>query len=169
MLLKSEVNGWEVQYGTGERIGTVKDLIVDTQAPRWPVKGLILSHGIGRRRHLLDVPTRDLEVDAHEKVVIRRGHTPLHEEGPGVSALDHLRLSSLEGAKVYTRDEELLGTAYDFAIATRPVGGWLVWRFLVRRPGLRSRRLRLGVGSIDHVSKGRIVLKGTRDTIPGAL
>ena len=169
MLLKSELEGWDVQYGTGEKIGTVRDLVVNTKVAEWPVKGLVLAHGLGRRRHLLDVPTRELEVDPHEQVLIRKGHAPLREEGSRVSALDHLRLSSLDGAKVYDRDDEYVGTAYDFAIATRPLGGWVVWRFLVRRPGARARRLRLSIGRIDQVSKGKIVLKGTRASIPGAV
>ena len=168
MLLKSEMSGWAVQYGTGERIGTVRDMIVNTRNAHWPVTGLILTRGLARRRHLLDVPTRELTVDPHERVLVRKGHTPLADEPVGGSAIDHLRLSSIEGARVLSRDQEYLGQAYDFAIATRPLKGWQVWRFLVRAPGLKSRRLRLSVDDVDRIENGTIVLRRSRDQVLGA-
>ncbi len=168
MLLKSELTGRPVRYGTGERIGRVSDLIVNTRKPNWPVTTLVLSQGVGRGTHLLDVPTRELEIDREERAVVRRGHARFREETSRASSLDHLRMSSLDGAKVYSHDEQLLGRAYDFAIATSPPEGWLVWRFLVRVPGVGSRRLRLHVSDIESVSKGKLVLKATKDEIQAA-
>ena len=169
MLRKTEMGGWPVKYATGERIGTVRDLVVNAEAPEWPVTALVLSGGLGRKGHLLDVPTRELEVDSHERTLVRRGHAELRPDQDRGSARNHLKLGSLEGAKVYSKDEQLLGTTYDFAIATSPPGGWLVWRFLVAQPGMRSRRLRLHVSDIDSVESGRIVLKATKDEIQGTV
>lgn len=165
MLLKSEISGQAVQYGTGERIGKVHDLIVNTQKTNWPVTRLVLSRGPARGTRLLDVPTRELEIDRENRAVVRHGHAQFHAETSRASSLDHLRLSSLDGARVYSRDEQLIGRAYDFVIATSPPEGWLVWRFLVRVPGARSRRLRLHVGDIESVQKGRITLKAEKDEI----
>ncbi len=168
MLLKSEMNGWDVQYGTGEKIGTVRDLVVNTTARRWPVTGIVLTHGLSHRRRCLDVPTDELAVEARDHRLVRRGRTPIHEEAVDTSTPDHLVLGSLEGAKVYSRDEQYLGRAYDFAISTAPAGGWLVWKFLVRPSDARSARLRLRVGDIAEISRDRIVLKASKDELPDA-
>lgn len=165
MLLKSEISGRTVQYATGEKIGRVRDLIVNTEKENWPVTALVLSRGAARGSHLLDVPTRELEIDREKHAVVRHGHAQFHQEASRASSLDHLRLSSLDGARVYSHDEQSIGTAYDFVIATTPPGGWLVWRFLVRVPGARSRRLRLHVSDIESVQKGRITLKAEKDEI----
>ena len=165
MLLKSEISGQAVQYGTGEKIGRVRDLIVNTQKANWPVTRLVLSRGLGRGTHLLDVPTRELEIDREKHAVVRHGHAQFHEETSRASSLDHLRLSLLDGARVYSHDDQPIGRAYDFVIATTPPEGWLVWRFLVRVPGGRSRRLRLHVADIESVQKGKITLKAEKDEI----
>lgn len=169
MLLKSELDGWKIEYGSGETVGRVKDLVVDTERTNWPVTEIVLTRGIGRGHHVLDVPTKDLEVDPHARRLIRRGHAALREEPKTASALDRMRLSGLRGARVYSKDDQLIGTAYDFAIATSPPGGWLVWRFLVAVPGVRSRRLRLHVGDVESVAKGRMVLKATKDELRGSV
>lgn len=168
MLLKSELSGWEVQSGTGEKIGTVKDLVVNTTSARWPVTDLLLSHGVSRRRHLWDLPVREVKVDPKGHTLVRREHTPLHGEAPGGSSLDHLRLGSLRGAKVYDRNLEYLGTAFDFDVDPRPASSWLVLKFLVKRPGVGTRRLRLSVSDVAQVAKGKIVLKASKETLPGA-
>ena len=169
MLLKSELGRWAVEYGTGERLGKVRDVIVDTRRTNWPVTGLVITPGLGRGRHRLDVPTAELEVDPHARVLRRRGRTELIEEGPNASSLDHLHLSGLDGAAVYSQDDQPVGRAYDFVIATSPPSGWLVWRFLVNVPGARSRRLRLHVDDIASVERRRITLKATRDELRGSV
>lgn len=168
MVLKSELRGWDVQSGTGEKLGTVRDLVVDTTSLRWPVKHVLLSRGVPRRR-LLDLPIQEVEIDPRGGVLVRRQYTPLPREAPGGSALDHLRLDALQGAKVYDAANDYLGTAYDFTIESRPSAAWVVQRFLVQPPGVNTRRLRLSVADIAQVVKGKIVLKVTKETIPGAL
>lgn len=168
MLLKSELKGWTVRYGTGETIGKVRDLIVNTEKPHWPVTRILVARGWSGREHLLDVPTSRLEIDPEERVLVRRGHTELREERKSASSRDHLRLALLDKAKVYSADDQLVGRAYDFAIATSPPEGWLVWRFLVDVPGRRTRRLRTHVADIDSVEKGRIVLKASKDEVASA-
>lgn len=168
MMLKSEMTGRAVRYATGDTLGNVRDLIVNTRKPNWPILTLVLSRGMGRGSHLLDVPTHELEVNREERTFVRHGHASLRKDTGSGSALDHLRLSTLEGARVYSRDDQVIGKAYDFVIAVSPPGGWLVWRFLVQVPGMRSRRLRLHVSDIDSVAKGKIVLKAAKDEIVGA-
>ncbi len=165
MLLKSEISGRPVEYGTGERIGKVHDLIVNTQKANWPVTRLVLSRGAGRGTHLMDVATKELEIDRDKHTVVRHGHAQFREERSRASSLDHLRLSMLDGARVYSHDDQPVGKAYDFVIATTPPEGWLVWRFLVRVPGARARRLRLHVADIESVEKGKITLKAEKDEI----
>lgn len=169
MLLSSELDGWKVEYGTGETIGRVQDLIVDSREARWPVTALLLGRGVTRKTHLFDVPTEDLEIDRHERTLVRRGHAALREEPAGPSARDRLRLSSLTGSRVVSSDDKPIGKLYDFAIATSPLGGWLVWRFLVRVPGARSRRLRLAISDIQSIDKGQVVLQASRDDVRGAV
>lgn len=165
MLLKSEMDGWTIEYGTGEAIGRFRDLIVDTRKPRWPVRALLLSRGIARRTHLFDVPTREIKVDRHNRTMVRHGHAPLRQEAAGASALDRLRLGSLAGAQVFSSDNEPIGKAYDFVIATSPPEGWLVWRLLVKVPGARSRRLRLPIGDIASIGRDGIVLRASKEEI----
>ena len=167
LVMRTETDGWTVRYGTGERIGALKDFIVDTKASPWEVRSLVIRNGLGRGAHLLDLPTPHLEVDKPEKAFVKTGHADLRDAPEPTSSADHLRLSSLAGMKVYSSDEKLLGKAYDFAIATA-TQHWMVWRFLVDVPGLRSRRLRLPVSDIASVSNERIILRTTQEDIQGA-
>jgi len=164
MMLTSEINGWEVKYGTGERIGKVQDLIVDTKDPEWPLLGLVVSPGVGKKAGLIELPTPGFEVDKDEKAFIKKGRVDLEKVSSKNTSADYLSLRFLNGAKVYSSGKEIIGKVYDFVIVTS-TKRWRVWRFLVNVPGLRSRRLRLPVSDIATISSGKIVLHPSKDEV----
>jgi uncharacterized protein YrrD len=164
MILSTEIQGWEVKYDTGERIGKVQDLIVDTEDPGWPLLGLVVSQGLGKRAGLITLPTPRFEVDKDEKALVKQGRVELKAVSSKTSSADFLSLRFLNGAKVYSSDEKLIGKVYDFVIVTS-TKKWRVWRFLVNVPGLRSRRLRLPISDIATISRGKIVLHPSKDEI----
>ena len=157
MIHVSDMKGFEVEYRTGDRIGKLEDLAVDSTTDKWPVVGLIVDMGLGKDDKLID-PGEHIKVDLDEEHNIELGgKATLRTPHTDASRLDHLRMSFVDGKKVFSKDDQLLGKVYDAVVFTH-IKPWKVKKLLVSTRGLRSRRMRVDVRDVVKVSDEGIVL-----------
>lgn len=156
--MKSEIIGATVEYSTGDRLGKLQDLLVDTTGARWPVVGLIVAAGTPPRERLLasGPHVRVVERGRKRRLVVS-GHVQLKPVSHRASPRNRLRMSHLDGAEVKGLEGKPVGKAYDFALRTA-VDPWRVDRILVRPKGLKSRRLRVGPAQVSSVRHKQLVL-----------
>ena len=157
MILRSEMDGFTVEYRTGDKIGKLKDIIVDSTQERWPVVGLYVSPGIGKGEIVL-VPTKMVDIDADEETVVVTGDAKIEKPMIDASNWQHLLLEFVEGRAVLTKDGEKIGKVYD-AVVMEGVKPWKVWKILVKTHGLKSRRLRMDVRDIAKITDEAVELK----------
>ena len=163
MVLRSELKGFDAEYKTGDKIGIVKDVVVDTTKEKWPVLGLVVSPGV-LKKNVMVAPTEQVRIDVDEERVMVPGETKLEEALVGGSSRRMLQLGFMHKTPVYTKDEIKIGKIYDAVITTRLVP-WKVWKVLIKVPELISRRLRLDIRDIEKIADDRITLKLTRDEL----
>ncbi len=157
MIQISDMRGFAIEYRTGDRIGKLGDLAVDTTKELWPVVGLIVDMGFGKGDKMID-PGEHIEVDIEEERNIELGGKAiLRDPHTDASRLDHMRLHFLDGKKVFSSDEQLVGKVYDAVVFTH-IKPWNVKKLLVSTKGLKSRRIRLDVNDITKVTTDGIVL-----------
>lgn len=158
MLLKSDIKGFKVEFQTGDKVGKLDDLVVDSTKERWPIVGLKVVPGIARKE-LMVMPTHDVQIDVEEeeKIVIT-GKAKLEKPLVDASARSRMDLEFLDDLPVVTMDGERIGKVYDVVILER-VKPWKVWKVLVKQKGLRKRRLRMDVRDIGKVTNEAIELK----------
>jgi len=157
MLLRSEMDGFTVEYRTGDKIGKLKDIIVDSSKERWPVVGLYVSPGIGKAEIVLE-PTKMVDIDIEEETVVVTGDAKIIKPVIDASNLEALLLEFIEDRPVLTKDGEKIGKVYD-AVVMEGVKPWKVWKVLVKTQGLRSRRLRMDVRDIVKITDEAVELK----------
>ena len=160
MVLKSEIQGFDVEYNTGSKVGVVKDILVDTTEERWRVVGIIVSPGIAKKEIVIK-PNEDVTIDLDEETITisdEAGHDMAPEDA---SSLKKLKLEYIHKKKVYSKDEEKIGKIYDVVVMTRMVP-WNVWKVIIRVPGFIAMRVRLDIRDIESIDEDRITLKLTK-------
>lgn len=157
MILISELKGYDVEYRTGDKIGTVNDVLVDTTQDKWPIVGLMISPGFGKK-NIMVTPSDEvvINLEEEEKIVVT-GKAKLEVPITDASKMKQLSLDFIDKLPVVTQDGEKLGKIYDAVIMPR-VTPWKVWKVLVKVPGLKSRRLRMDVRDIQRVTDEAIEL-----------
>ena len=157
MILRSELDGFTVEYRTGDKIGKIKDIIVDSTKERWPVVGLYISPGIGKREIVIE-PTQMVDIDVDEETIVVTGEAKIERPVIDASNREHLLLEFVEDQPVLTKDGEKIGKIYD-AVVMEGLMPWKVWKVLIKTKGLRSRRLRMDVRDIAKITDEAIELK----------
>ncbi len=161
MVMRSELRGYEVEYkDTGEEVGKIKDIIVDTTKTRWEVLGLVLSPGVSKE-NLFIKPCEDMEVDTYEEKVLVSCDMEMEEAEEKPATSSHMSLGYMHKKKIFTKDGEKVGKLYDSVITTR-LFPWQVWKVLIKPRALYSRRLRIDNRDIDEITEDKITLKLTK-------
>ena len=156
MILRSEMDGFTVEYRTGDKIGKLKDIIVDSTKERWPVVGLYISPGIGRAEIVM-APTKMMDINVDEETIVVTGDATLDKPVTDASNTENLLLEFIENRPVLTKDGENIGKIYD-AVVMEGVKPWKVWKILIKTKGLRSRRLRMDVRDIAKITDEAVEL-----------
>jgi uncharacterized protein YrrD len=158
MLMKSDIKGFVVEFQTGDKVGKLEDLVVDTTKERWEVVGLRVAPGLVHR-DIMVVPTQDVEIDiAEEETIVITGQAALEKPITHAASKVKMDLDFLDNLPVITADGEKIGKVYDIVVLER-VKPWKVWKLLVKQKGLRKRRLRMDVRDIGNVTDEGIELK----------
>ena len=157
MILRSEMDGFTVEYRTGDKIGKLKDIIIDSTMERWSVVGLYISPGMGKSEIVI-VPTKLVDINVDEETIVVTGDATTERPVVDASDLEHLLLEFVEDKPVLTKDGENIGKIYD-AVVMEGVKPWKVWKVLIKTQGLRSRRLRMDVRDIAKISDEAVELK----------
>lgn len=157
MILRSELDGYTVEYRTGDKIGKVKDIIVNAKEERWPVVGLLISPGIGKGEIVIEA-TKMMEIDNDEETIVITGEATITKPFIDASNMANLLAEFVEGRPVLTKDGEKIGKVYDLVVM-EGVKPWKVWKFLVKTSGLMSRRLRMDVRDIAKITDEAVELK----------
>jgi sporulation protein YlmC with PRC-barrel domain len=151
------MDGFTVEYRTGDKIGKLKDIIVDSTKERWPVVGLYVSPGIGKAEIVLE-PTKMVDIDVDEETIVVTGDAKIIKPVIDASNIEDLLLEFIEDRPVLTKDGEKIGKIYD-AVVMEGVKPWKVWKVLIKTQGLRSRRLRMDVRDIVKITDEAVELK----------
>ena len=133
MILRSEMDGFTVEYRTGDKIGKLKDIIVDSTKERWPVVGLYISPGIGRAEIVM-APTKMMDINVDEETIVVTGDATLDKPVTDASNTENLLLEFIENRPVLTKDGENIGKIYD-AVVMEGVKPWKVWKILIKTKG----------------------------------
>jgi len=163
MVLKSEIQGFDVEYNTGSKVGVVKDIVVDTTKERWHVVGIVVSPGIAQKEIVIKA-NEDVVIDLDEETVTisdKAEHDMVPEDA---SSQKKLKLAFIHKKEIYSKDDEKIGKIYDVIVMTRMVP-WKVWKVVIRVPGFISMRVRLDIRDIDSIDEERITLKLTKDEL----
>lgn len=163
MVLKSEIQGFDVEYKTGSKIGVIKDIVVDTTEKRWIVVGIVVSPGIMKEEVEIK-PDEDVEIDLDEEIVKITEKAEQDSPPMDASSQKHMRLSFIHKKKVYSKDGEKIGKIYDTVFTTRTVP-WKVWKVLIKVPGFIARRVRMDMRDIDTITDERITLALTKSEL----
>lgn len=163
MVLKTEIQGFDVEYNTGSKVGVVKDIVVDTTEERWHVVGIVVSPGITQKGIVIK-PSKDVAIDLDEEKITITDEAE-HDLAPeDASSQKNLRLAFVHKKEVYSKDGEKIGKIYDTVVTTR-MTPWKVWKVLIKVPGFISRRVRLDVRDIESINEERITLKLTKSEL----
>jgi len=163
MVLKSEIQGFDVEYKTGSKVGVVKDIVVDTTEERWRVVGIVVSPGIAKKEFVIK-PDKDVTIDLDKETITISGEAE-HDMAPeDASSEKNLKLEFIHKKKVYSKDDEKIGKIYDAVIMTR-MAPWNVWKVVIRVPGFIAMRVRLDIRDIESIDEDRITLKLTKDEL----
>ncbi len=163
MVLKSEIQGFDVEYNTGSEVGVVKDVMVDTTKERWHIVGIVVSPGITQKEIVIK-PNEDVEIDLDEETITISDKAEHDMEPEDASSQKKLRLAFIHKKEVFSKDDEKIGKIYDVVIMTRMVP-WTVWKVIIRVPGFISTRVRLDIRDIESVDEERITLNLTKDEL----
>lgn len=163
MVLRSEIQGFDVEYKTGSKIGVIKDIIMDTTQERWHVVGMVVSPGITQKEMVVE-PGEDVKIDLDEETVIVTDKSTLDPALMDASSQKHLRLKFIHKKEVCSKDGEKIGKIYDTVITTRTVP-WKVWKVLIKVPGFISRRVRLDIRDIDTITDDCVKLTLTKSEL----
>ncbi|HEX9709953.1 MAG TPA: PRC-barrel domain-containing protein [Candidatus Thermoplasmatota archaeon] len=156
--MKSEIVGTTVEYATGDKLGKVRDILVDTTGAKWPVVGLVVGSQASTREHLLTPSAKVSVVEkAGKRRVVVTGHAEMKPITHRASSRDRMRLSHLDRADVKGDDDKSVGRLYDVVLrlSTDP---WRVDRLLVRPKGVKGRRLRVAPQHVAAVRRKEVVL-----------
>jgi len=163
MVLKSEIQGFDVEYKTGNKVGVVKDIVVDTTEERWRVVGIVVSPGIAKKEFVIK-PDKDVTIDLDKETITISGEAE-HDMAPeDASSEKKLKLEYIHKKKVCSKDDEKIGKIYDAVIMTR-ITPWSVWKVIIRVPGFIAMRVRLDIRDIESIDEDCITLKLTKDEL----
>jgi sporulation protein YlmC with PRC-barrel domain len=153
MILKSKLEGSSVEYKIGERIGKVKDVIVNATDATWPIMGLVVSPGFGKGEVIVTVPNV-VKLDDEEGNRLTVGpDAVISKMVVDISTMSKMKLDFIDNLQVLSSDGENVGKVYDVSIATG-VRPWKAKKLLVHRnrSDVSSRRLRLDIKHIKNIS-----------------
>lgn len=163
MVLKSEIQGFDVEYDTGSKVGVVKDIVVDTTEERWRVVGIVVSPGIAKKEIVVK-PDKEVAIDIDEETITISDEAEQDMAPEDASSQKNLKLEFIHKKKVYSKDDEKIGKIYDAVIMTR-MAPWNVWKVVIRVPGFIAMRVRLDIRDIESIDEDRITLKLTKDEL----
>lgn len=164
MMLGSEIKDYNVLNSIGEKIGNVKDVIVDTTKGKWYVIDVIVSKGLLKGRAIFSFG--DIEkINEEENEIILKEHTKINDLDEEKFAHDYLTMDMIKDKKIFSEDEEEIGKIYDFVIAT-DLKPWETIKLLVKPHEhiIKGRRIRLDVDDISKISDV-INVKLTKDNL----
>ena len=135
MILFSQMEGYEIRSQMGDRMGKMKDLVIDTS--NWKVKGLVIAE---KKKRMLVNP-HDLKIEWAEEKIILSPEVRTVEDLQEKSSVHNMYLSDLVKKHVISSDDEEVGRIFDVEITTE-LKDWEVWKLLIK-VGFKKRRLRI--------------------------
>jgi len=162
MILGSELEGFTAVDSLGEKIGKVKDVLVDTTGKEWDVKEIVFSWGILKGNGVFSLG--DIKkFDESEKRIELKGRVELREFDKEKFSRKYLSMNAVKDRDVFGSDEEEIGKIYDYVVATK-LTPWQVVKILIRphERRLKGRRIRLDVELISQI-KDVITVKQSRE------
>lgn len=153
--LYSEITKMKVNTPSKENAGKIKDILGNESENYWEVKEVEIKSGmIKRKKNYFEVD--DLEGLGEEWIDLDRG---LEDGSDSHSSSIEISLSKMKGKKVRTKNEEEIGTIYDFEVQvdSRP---WKVWNILMKPSGMSptKRRKRISIGEIESITHDGVIL-----------
>jgi len=143
-----------VEYKIGERIGKMKDVVVDVTDAKWPITGLVVSPGFGQGEVIVTVPNV-VKLDEKDSNMLAVGaDAVISKEVLDVSSRTHMKLDFIDNLPVFSSDGVKVGKIYDVDIATS-IRPWKAKKLLVKRESSskdKSKRMRLDVRHVTNVS-----------------
>jgi len=167
MILKSKLEGSSVEYKIGDRIGKMRDVVVDVTDPKWPVMGLMVSPGFGKGEVMVTVPqvVKLSEEDGNKLMV--GPDALISKQLVDVSSRTHMKLDFIDNLPVLSSDGATVGKIYDVGIATS-IRPWKASKLLVTRENTshsQSAKLRLDVRHVTKVSDTGVWLDFSKDQV----
>ncbi len=164
MMLGSELEEYTAVDSLGEKIGKVKDAIVDTTGEEWNVKELVVSKGLLKGEAVFSF--EDIKkFDEDEKRIALKDGTDLQDFDEEKLSHEYLSMDAVKERDVFDSNEEEIGKIYDYVLATN-LTPWQVVKILIRPHGnrLKGRRIRLDVEKITEI-KDVITVNISRDEV----
>jgi sporulation protein YlmC with PRC-barrel domain len=150
MNLGSELKDFVVIDSLGEKVGHIKDFIVDTTKDEWDVVDVLISKGMMKGKGVFSFDSIE-KFDEDEQEINLKEHAEIDDLDEEKFGHDYILMEEIKDKKIFSVDEEEIGKIYDFVIATS-LTPWKTIKLLVHPHEhiIKGRRIRLDV---DNVSK----------------
>lgn len=162
-MLGDELKKCQVVDSVGEKIGKVKDVIVDTTKEKWVVKGIVVSTGIIGKDVLFNI--EDIGKIGEDEKTIDMKEGAEKREIREIFSPEYIPMEIIQEREVFSSDEEKVGDIYDYVVTTE-LTPWEIWKVLIRPSEKRliGRRMRIDTKDISQI-KDKIVVKWLKEEI----
>jgi len=153
--LYSELIKMKVNTPTEENAGKIVDILGERSKKHWEASEVEMKSGmIKTEKNYFRVS--DLTYVDEERITLEKSID--HGKESHSSDID-ISLSTTKGKDLMNKDEEKIGTIYDFEIQidSQP---WKVWNILAKPTGMspKKRRLKISIEEIESVEPDMVIL-----------
>ncbi|MEA3457843.1 MAG: PRC-barrel domain-containing protein [Candidatus Thermoplasmatota archaeon] len=151
MMLGSELEGYQVFDSLGEKVGKVKDAVVDATREEWLVKEIVFSWGVMKGDGVFSFEDIENLNESEERIELKE-RAELRDFDKEKFSRRYLSMDAVGNRDVFGSDEEEIGKIYDYVLTTK-LTPWQVTKLLIKPYGtrLKGRRIRLDVENVSQI------------------
>lgn len=152
MMLGSKLKDFVVIDSLGEKVGHVKDMIVDTTKDEWDIVDVLISKGMIKGKGVFSFDSIE-KIDENEEEIVLKEHAEIDDLNEEKFGHDYILMDEIKDKKIFSEDEEEIGKIYDFVVATT-LTPWKTIKLLVHPHEhiIKGRRIRLDVDNISKIT-----------------